>query len=365
MSCAAVPLLLAALLAGVAEQSTPTFPQATRTPSATTPEQRALIQEGIALHDQGRYDDAIARFQKVLDASPDNIEAIYEMAFSYFQKQDFAKSLELARRGAEYKSDLLLSFYYTMGNALDQLGQPQRAVDAYKAGLAFEGAAPAVAMLHFNLGVTYMTSLSSPEEAKAAFKLAARLNPNHPATHLLLGQLFQSNGYNTPAFFALARFLTLEPASNRSGPAFALLRKVLGASVVESPDGKVSIRVDPSSRKDEGDFTQFDLFLAFSKVQEAHDLQTGRAPMEAFVTQIDSLFTMLQKPDALGTGFTGTYYGPYFAELKKRGYVEPFVYLVSQRGGLPGVREWLDAHRGEIQAFQEWSASYPWPRSNP
>src|SRR5678816_4858165 len=79
----------------------PAFAQGapSREPSKTTPEQEALIQAGVELHDKGQYDEAIAKYQAVLAQSPSDVTAMFEMAFSYLSKRDFDKSFELAKKG--------------------------------------------------------------------------------------------------------------------------------------------------------------------------------------------------------------------------------------------------------------------------
>ena len=51
--------------------------------------------------------------------------------------------------------------------------------------------------------------------------------------------------------------------------------------------------------------------------------------------------------------------------LREQGYVEPFVYWASQRGPVPGVKEWLGAHQDRVRAFVEWATNYSWPEPRP
>ena len=60
--------------------------------------------------------------------------ALYELAFSFAANKEFEKSLAAATRGAEYQSDLLPMFYDLIGAAYDSMGDPQKAIDAYKKG---------------------------------------------------------------------------------------------------------------------------------------------------------------------------------------------------------------------------------------
>ena len=83
----------------------------TREPAVVTAEEESILRAGIDLHDKGQYDDAIAKYQQVLAKSPANVTALFEMAFSYMAKKDYDHALESARKGAEFKSDLLPMFY--------------------------------------------------------------------------------------------------------------------------------------------------------------------------------------------------------------------------------------------------------------
>src|SRR5512144_2629494 len=101
-------LLTAVLLLAsvpVLAQSAPT-----RLPAKTTPEQEEVIRAGVELHDKGEYDAAMAKYREVLEKSPTDVTAMFEMAYSYLAKRDFEKAFETAKKGAEFKSELLPMF---------------------------------------------------------------------------------------------------------------------------------------------------------------------------------------------------------------------------------------------------------------
>lgn len=50
-------------------------------------------------------------------------------------KKDYRNSLEVAFKGAKYKSDLLPAFYLQIGNNLDELGEPEKSVKVYKSSI--------------------------------------------------------------------------------------------------------------------------------------------------------------------------------------------------------------------------------------
>ena len=50
---------------------------------------KELIQEGVALHDEGKYEQAIEKYQEALKLNPSCVQATYEISLSYLAMQDF------------------------------------------------------------------------------------------------------------------------------------------------------------------------------------------------------------------------------------------------------------------------------------
>jgi hypothetical protein len=79
--------------------------------------------------------------------------------------------------------------------------------------------------------------------------------------------------------------------------------------------------------------------------------------------QLDVLFGVysIVEPGGDKDMFLYTYYMPYFTQMQKQGYVQPFVYYVSQRTNLPGVREWLTVNKDKVTAFLDLVAEVCFP----
>ena len=339
----------------------------TLTPTPLTDGQKARIREGAELHDRGDYDGAIAKYEQVLAENPNNDLVLYELSFTYQMKKDYRKSLELAMKGVQYKSQELSLFYVVIGNDLDELGESKKAVEIYKQGIKIE---PDNGMLYYNLALTH-TRLNDFEEARKNLKKAVYLNPNHASSHVALAQVFQKMGYKTPALFAVMRFLVVEPRSRRSANAYRLFSGLMqgGVTVGKNPN-EINIMFDPSAKKDEGDFGSLDLVLGLSKAARAmgkekeNEKEKEKSEAQQLVDQIDTFLAILSEGDPKGDKgkFVWRYYIPYFIEVKKRNYVEPFAYYISQASGMSGVPEWLQANEARVNEFVSWSKSYQWPR---
>jgi tetratricopeptide (TPR) repeat protein len=340
----------------------------TREPAVVTAEEESILRAGIDLHDKGQYDDAIAKYQQVLAKSPANVTALFEMAFSYMAKKDYDHALESARKGAEFKSDLLPMFYDVIASSLDSKGEPQQAIETYKKGIALS---PDASQLYYNMAVTYRESLGQPDDARRALEKAAAIEPLHPGVQLLLGQVYQSSGYTTPAFLALSTFLVLEPGGREALNGYGLWRAVLKGGVDPIPDApqadgamRMAMPTKPA-KTDEGDFTSFDAQLSPSHDAFMKKLESGTPEIQALVAQVDQLLgTLPTAPSGPAAGsFVNTHYVPFFVTLRQKNFVEPFVYWASQRAPVPGVTDWIKSNESRVREFLDWASKYSWPRS--
>lgn len=314
-----------------------------RQPVASDDEQWDLIEEGRTLHDNQEFDSAIGRYNQVLALNPHSIDAIFELTASHYDKGDYKQSLDAARRGTEYESEHLSYFYLMLGTNHDLLKQPQKAVEAYKAGLAIE---PTNYLLEYNLAVTCL-NLKRSDEARESFKRAIAINPNHTSSHIGLGQLYVQYGDRMPALLALSRAAILEPETGRSEIAIALI----GGLLVPS-EGRTK------EKGREGGFTALERVLASSEGFEG--AWTGGPAQVA--SRLKYVLEQLQKTDAagLGTGFAARYYVPYFKELVKRGFAEPCMYYIQQSRGGELITGWLMSNDQRVQQFTQWSREFKW-----
>ena len=323
--------------------------------------QKRLMDEGIALHDRGDFDGAIAKYEEVLKQNPNSDWAYYEMAFAYQMKGDFKKSLEIAYKGAQYKSDKVAGFYMLIGNDLDDLGESKKAVEAYRAAIKIE---PHNHLIYYNLALTY-SRLGDLDEAKKNLKQAVFLNPDHASSHVVLAQVFRKTNFTTPALFAAMRFLVIEPSSRRSPGAYKIFSEILrgGATAGKNPN-EINIALNLGGSKEEGDFGFLELTLGLGAAMMSSEKSKGKSEGQLLVEQLNTLLAIVSEADPKDDKgkFTWKYYIPYFAELKKKNYVEPFAYYISQGSNLKGVNEWLQANPAKVNEFLSWSKGYQWPK---
>lgn len=320
----------------------------TREPAAMTSEHEALIKEGMSLHDQGQFDQAIAKYRAVLAESPTNVIALFELSYAQLAQQHFDEVLETARQGVAFKSTLLPMFYDMMASAFEGQGQPEKAIEAYQQGIA---QAPDAALLYHNMAVTYRERLHDSEGTRQALKKAATLAPRHPGIQIFLGKEFEQGGYNTPALLAISAYLTYEPYGAQALDAYTLWRTLLREPLLPTNNA-------------EGDFTATDRIIPITNRAMRAKMNEGAGEVEALVAQVDAVFATLRANVAAGSApsFTSTHYVPFFASLKERGFVEVFVHWATQRAPVSDSKEWLTANKDRVREFLEWATNYEWPK---
>jgi len=332
------------------------LPKADRDPTPPTLEQKILVRDGIALHDQGDYDGAIAKYKQVLDANPDEVFAMHELGFTYFTKKDYPNALEIARRGASYRSPDLAGFHTLMGNVLDEMGDRDQAIAVYRAAIE---QSPDVALLHFNLAFTLMRS-NRLSEAKSAVEDSVTLNPRHASSHCLLGEIYAGLDYRVPAVLAFSRCLMLEPSTERGRKAMERVQALIhgGVSKGDKPNA-INITFAADAKKDEGDFGSVDLVMSMSLAAGEMKSKKKPTPFSRFADVYSVMAGLMSAMEP--SGFAARYYAPFFAQLGKRDLIEAFVFSAFASADLEGAQAWAKKNESKLSEYREWAQSYRWP----
>jgi len=143
---------------------------------------RSLMEEGDRARDAGRLDDALAKYQKAIDAAPQLASAYANAGAILFQQQKTEEAYKMFARGVERApSDrTLLS---NAAAAAQQLGKSAEALAFVDRALEKN---PRDAALHALRG-TVLRSLNREADAVASLQEATRLAPNEARHHFSLG----------------------------------------------------------------------------------------------------------------------------------------------------------------------------------
>jgi tetratricopeptide (TPR) repeat protein len=189
---------------------------ASRAPEATQPavpppvtpitDLLAMLQRALDLHHQGRYEEAIAEYQRVLASDPHQAQALHYLGVALAQFGRHADALQPLSRALELQpNNAALHTHY--GNALAGLFRYAEALACYERAIACD---PGFVDGHYNGGLA-LTALSRSDEALVYYTKAVELSPGHAQAHNCRGNLLADAGRTAEALESYDRAIEAHP----------------------------------------------------------------------------------------------------------------------------------------------------------
>lgn len=315
-----------------------------------TEKANALCKEGVALHDQGKYEEAIKKYDEALKILPNNSNLLYEKAYSIYAMGNSAEAKKLLEKlfKKAKADDYLPHAFLFYANLLDDGGEPFKALEVYDKGLELADAEDyaGLQLLHYNKALT-ISRLSDENKAKIEawdrqvlynLKQSIICKPSHTGSYFLMGNTMEKLGgyYNALACYAMNSFLV--------GKKVYDLEKILsGWSNLELSEGA-------------GPLTT----LSLNKVKEV--LKTE--PSEyGRLYDIFSTVIPIVASDTLGAPVTMAYANdeahdaimPFFAELKRKGLLECFFHEAMKNANIQYISNanWLVEHKNDVDRMYD------------
>jgi thioredoxin-like negative regulator of GroEL len=181
-----------------------------------------LLEQGNQLFKDGKYDDAIASYQQLLDANPGLYQIKVSIADCYREKGEYDKAIALynevitqsasdAAMGKEMEGKALAGIgncYLKQGKLEEAQGYFQKSIDS----------SPKDEVLAYNVGEIFFSN-QGLDQAIRYFELAAQIKPTWPDPYYKLGYVYLSKADNAKAAESFEKFLTLEPEGERAAMA--------------------------------------------------------------------------------------------------------------------------------------------------
>ena len=303
-----------------------------------------LRKEGIALHDQGKYEEAIQKYEEGLKLLPYNSSLIYEKAYSLTamgKKAEAKKLLEkLFKKG---KTDEDLSGPYMFyANLLDDDGEAMQALEVYDKALEYVSPSdvPTIQLINYNKALT-LYNLKDEDKAKIEnykqqiydhLDNSIECKATHPGSYLIYGRLLADEGgyYNAIACFGINALLTGE----RVGTLEAALKEWENKDI-DSNSGPLTTlslnKVKEALKSEPSEFGK--LYDVFTTVIPAICRDTLGAPV----------------PFSYAYDLTNDGIVPFFSELKRQGLLECFFHVAMRNAKVQYISnaDWLTSHKSD------------------
>ena len=306
-----------------------------------------IVKEGIALHDAGKYEEAITVYEKALKVDKKSSLVHYEIGFSYFAKGDYKKAIKHMDKVIKKGDKHLKGAYMTKGSSLDVMGKPKDAIKIYKEAIR---EFPDDYLLHYNLALTQY-NLGEKGEAETNLIDGISLNPMHGTSNYLLAIIKSEQGKKVEALLGLHFFLLIEPDSDRSKSALAILKELMGEGVEQKDDNNVEITL--SDLDDDNDFAATNLILSLVAASKHLDENKDKSSQELFNENTESIFTILKELKEDKKGIWWDLYVNFYASLIDSGNMEAYCYFVTQTNSELEVK-WIEEHEEQMNKFYDW-----------
>jgi protein O-GlcNAc transferase len=174
------------------------------------------------LHEAGRLQEAEAAYRQVIQAQPQNIEALNLLGALLYQLGRFGAAVEVMEVAVRRRpTDAVLR--NNLGNALKDAGRPAEAEASYRKALELRAD---FADAHSNLGAL-LHALRRFDEAESALRTALKIQGRHAYAHNSLGMVMGDLGRIDEALHAFRSALAIRPD-------FAQAHYNLGVALLEA-----------------------------------------------------------------------------------------------------------------------------------
>lgn len=327
--------------------------------SAKADEVKKLVDQGVQFHEQGQFDEAIAKYKQAEKKDPKNALVKYEMAFTYHAKHDLEKALTYAKAATKLKTEGLdENLYSLLGSIYDEKGMLDSAIAIYREGFK---KTPNSANIPYNATITYMRK-NNADSAYAWVKRSLNNTRTHEGSYYYAGFLASQVG-KWPAFYAYTMYSTF--ISKKAEIIRDNLSRLYGRtkSFVLVKDNKVEMNT-PKIKQANSDSTVNKEFLLSIQTTLTMDSIGSRKLYDTDSTsaeQTEFLIYILEKAIKL-IAFTDEIDDPiqrFYQGLIREGLTESFIYTICEPIDRPTFAQWLIKNRsGQARLFQWFNKSW-------
>jgi tetratricopeptide (TPR) repeat protein len=312
-----------------------------------------LIKEGMQSNNQGRYADAVAKYNEALKLDPENAQANYEMAFTLLSSGKGNEGIPYAEKAIKTSTSaqLTAACYDMLGSMYDNDHQTQKAIEAYKNGIQVN---PKYQRLYYNLGLTYFRNKQFAEAETNAIE-AIKLDPKHAGSLRMYALVTFHQNKRVNALMGFCSFLLLNPQGSQAAEAFGNIQHILQGGVLKDASGKNTIILSPKGNQEN---ESMNMAVSMSVLSGQNKKLTG---MELLEYELKSIFTIAGEMSEKKTdkNFYDKFFVDYFYKLAKSDNMPAFTHLVGLSANKDANAKWMNEHDDRVKALDSWLTNTP------
>jgi tetratricopeptide (TPR) repeat protein len=315
---------------------------------AQTDKAKLLVEQGIALNDSGKYDQALAKYTQAIKADSTYPNAYYEMGYTLFTSNREKEAIPYLEKllAMEPKSAV---GYDMLGSIYDDMKQPDKAMEYYKNGIKIN---PEYQRLHFNVAISYYRQGNYSESEAAAIE-AIKLDPKHASSHRVYAMATFKERKRANSLLAWCNFLLLEPQSKRSPEALVYVKRIVNYGIMKKDDKNVNVNISAS------DLNTLNLGMTMAIINSTSG-KANLSPADTLALQLNSVFPIIgEQAHTQGDTFFENYYAKFFNDMTDSGNVPAFAHYISVSAYKDEDMAWFKEHEREFKQFQTWLDDTP------
>jgi tetratricopeptide (TPR) repeat protein len=308
----------------------------------------ALGKQAVELEDNNKFDEALKLLEQAQKLDPSSLIFPYEMAYSYYSKQDYQKAVEYLEKLTIHKA-VIDRVFQLLGNSYDALGQSDKALEAYDRGLKIF---PSSGKLFLEKGNVFWGK-KDYNKALPFYEQGIKAEPSFPSNYFRASKIYCNSSESLYGMVYGEIFINLERNTKRTTEISKLLFdtyknniKFNGTSTTVSFSKNNVIKVDTGKK----------ITLPFGMIYE---------PSLAFATIGETDIT-LSTLDRIRTKFLEFYYKKEFDKsnpnvlfeyqntVKDAGHLEAYNYWLLRMGDEESFKSWRAANQEKWKSFADW-----------
>jgi len=200
-----------------------------------------MLAAAISHHQGGRLTDADKIYRQMLEADPNNIDALHLLGLISIQTGDPTAAIELIGNALKIKEDVP-QFHYNIGNACAVLNKTDEAITHYERAIELQ---PNNAEAHNNLGYIFL-QLKNPHLAAGCLTKALKIRPEYADAHNNLGLAHKDMGALNEALKCFKRAITLAPDYLAARNNLGMVLRTMGRPDEASPHFEHALARNPN-----------------------------------------------------------------------------------------------------------------------
>lgn len=305
-----------------------------------------LIDKAVALHDEGKYKEAIDIYKKITRGDTNYYRAVYEMAYSQMLDSQFTAAKKSCETGLSVPNERWPELFTLYANLLDDLGDSERALRIYDSAISLY---PAYTELYLNKGTTFM-KLEKYAEAEEVFKHCLMINPYQASAHYKLGVCAMQQGRVIHAALSHINYLLILPAGRYQSNCITSLSTISKAGddikeLIQRRTGDISDNFGTIEK------------ILLSKIALDKQYKPLLKLDDPISRQVQVIFEKLEY-DEKDTDFWMQFYVPLFKKFFEEKKFEPFINRLFAVIKIEAIQDYIKKNKKEIQEVVDETVAY-------